>query len=94
MDRSLRKLERQALSGDPEAQRLYLAALRRSVTPLTSDDLKKLKKLITKDLKERGFILSIGHLSWQHYIDDGRKTLLDYLHDQLGDGSWMNTRPN
>jgi len=94
MDRPLRKLEREALSGDPEAQRLYLAALRRSVTPLTSDDLKKLKKLITKDLKERGFILSIGHLSWQHYIDDGKKSLLDYLHEQLSSGVRVTSLPN
>lgn len=88
MDGPLRELERKALLGDPEAQRLYLATLRRSVAPLTSDELQKLQKLIGEDLDSRSFIIS-EHLSepetfdsCEHYIDKG-KTLQEYLREQV-----------
>lgn len=99
MDEPLRDLERRALSGnDPEAQRLYLAALRRSIAPLTSDDLIKLQRLIKADLDTREFALCINTLGGgttliNLYIDKG-KTLLDYLHEHLGGSSWTNTLPN
>jgi len=88
MDGPLRELERQALTGDVDAMRQFVAMLRRSVDPLTNDDLEKLQKLLSDELKKLKFFLYIGKSGQQTLLIEPNKRLVDYVTDQIA------TKPN
>lgn len=86
MDASLRELERRALSGDPRACALYVAALKRSTAGLSVDDIKALKEAIDGELRTVEFSFNFfGARLADHRLHHDGRNLQKHLEDLRSD---------
>lgn len=79
MDTVLRELERKALEGDQESQKLYINALKRTVCELTAYELFVLRDNITNELASRRFKIILSGQIFDFWIGiEDFKTIQEY----------------